>query len=597
MFKSLYLRRTILLVLLSVLLCAVLTAGLYSVVSRYVFAEMKTGELEEVSESVSIQVARYMVRPRTTEEYAFMQDLITGFAGAFGTNILVYDYNGQLPFTAIDETVTGPLADLMAALQNDLSGILSGNPGGRVEPPDFGRFVVLGTPVVVNNYILGAVFLVTPMREMTAALSGLLRTLLLSSLASAFLMVLPAYYFSKRLLNPLHEMKNVATALSNGNFEIRANRRYRGEFSELATAFNNLADNLSDSIAALSLERTRLRQVIDGITEGIVAVDSQGRVTHVNPAVRRMFGAGAQDRLERPSVIPDPGIWTDFDQAMAGNVARSWDIPYADRTIRVSVTPLVDEDGTAAGAVGLFRDVTESQRLEQTRRDYVANVSHEMRTPLTAMRALVEPLSDGMVTAEGDRQRYYGMILSEVTRLTRLINDMLELSRLQAGTVSMSKTDESLRDLLDEVADKYAGVAEEAGIRFLPAFADQPDIPVRINRDRIVQILVILLDNAVKYTPDGGAITLDCGRMDGRAFVRVSDTGIGISPEDLPHVFERFYKADKSRRPTSGTGLGLSIAREILDALGERITVESAPGEGTAFTFTLALSAEETESV
>ncbi len=594
MFKSLYLRRTILLVIATVVLCAVLTAGLYSVVSRYVFADLKTAELTDTCYSVSLQVSNYYISTRPYE-YERVQSLITAYAEVFNTNLLVFDYAGDPLFSSYDEAEIGPVTDLITALSPDLQRVLNGEPGGRAQPGDYSRFVIIGAPVLVGGQVLGAVYLITPMREVTAALSGLLRTLLLSSLAGALLMAFPAYYFSKRLLNPLHEIKNVANAMSNGNFRIRAGRRYRGEFGELAAAFDNLADNLSVSIAALSLERTRLRQVLDGLAEGIVAIDRQGVVTHVNPAIRRMFGRAAGEGSAREAVIPDLSIWSDFDRAVQENISLSRNLLVDGQSIRAAVTPILDEDGTTAGAVGLFRDITESQRLEQTRRDYVANVSHEMRTPLTAMRALVEPLADGMVAAEPDRRRYYSMLLSEITRLTRLINDMLELSRLQAGTVSMNKTAVSLRSLLEDVSAKYGGVAEESDIRLATPYRDQPDHTVFTNRDRIEQILFILLDNAVKYTPTGGCITLDSDldQATGKAWIRVEDTGIGIAAEDLPHVFERFYKADKSRRPTSGTGLGLSIAREILDALGEDITVESTPGRGTAFRFSLALAETE----
>ena len=589
--KSLYLRRTILLILFTVVLCAVLTAGLYSVVSRYVFADMKTNELIEISEFIGSEVNAYARGIKRAES---VQGIVYASAQVFGTQILVFDYNADILFSAFDEGQTGPVANLVEALKNDIIDVLGGQALVRPQPRDYGNFVIIGTPVLVGNMIYGAVFLVMPMQEVTTALSGLLRTLLLSSLAGALLMFFPAYYFSKRLLGPLHEMKNVASAMSRGNFNVRAGKKYRGEFGELAVAFDNLADNLSSTISALSLERTRLRQVLDGLSEGIISVDADGMVTHTNPAVRRMFGNEAPDiPQDRESMVPDPRIWMDFDLAIGQNTSMSRDIPHGGQTIRVSVTPLIDDDGSAAGAVGLFRDITEAQRLEQTRRDYVANVSHEMRTPLTAMRALVEPLSDGMVSTENDRRRYYSMLLSEIKRLTRLINDMLELSRLQAGSVSMKKSDESLHELLGEVSAKYSGVAEDADIRYLTPFLDHPDERVRINRDRIEQILVILLDNAVKYTPAGGSISLDGKREGDRVVVSVADTGIGIAPEDLPHVFERFYKADKSRRPASGTGLGLSIAREILDALGEKITVESTPEQGSVFSFTLSLEDEE----
>ena len=237
------------------------------------------------------------------------------------------------------------------------------------------------------------------------------------------------------------------------------------------------------------------------------------------------------------------------------------------------------------GCVGIVSDVTSAERLEQTRRDYVANVSHELRTPLTAMRALIEPLRDGLVKTEEQRQQIYDVVLRETMRLSRLVNDMLELSRLQSGTASLSRSVFAPLPLFNLIHETYSAYAEDYQQTFV---YDVPeDLPsVWGNPDRTQQVLIVLLDNAFKYTPEGGVVTLSACAEGDVVRVRVRDTGVGIPAADLPHVFDRFYKVDKSHH-SKGTGLGLAIAYEIMKHLGEEMSVTSEPGQGSCFTFTL----------
>ena len=238
-----------------------------------------------------------------------------------------------------------------------------------------------------------------------------------------------------------------------------------------------------------------------------------------------------------------------------------------------------------SGCVGILSDVTSAERLEQTRRDYVANVSHELRTPLTALRALIEPLRDGLVKTDEQRQQIYDVVLRETMRLSRLVNDMLELSRLQSGNASLQRSVFSVLPLLGVIRDTYTPYADDYQQTFLYEVPDAlPDVVG--NPDRTQQVLVALLDNAMKYTPEGGTVTLHAEVLPEVVRISVSDTGIGISSEDLPHVFDRFYKADKAHQ-SRGTGLGLAIAYEIMKQLGEEMKVESELGKGSVFSFTL----------
>ena len=248
-----------------------------------------------------------------------------------------------------------------------------------------------------------------------------------------------------------------------------------------------------------------------------------------------------------------------------------------------------DEVGELAEAFNAMADSI--AKSEARRSEFVANVSHEMRTPLTAMRALIEPLRDGLVKTEEQRQQIYDVVLRETMRLSRLVNDMLELSRLQSGTASLSRSVFAPLPLLDLIHETYSAYAEDYQQTFV---YDVPkDLPNVVgNPDRTQQVLIALLDNAFKYTPEGGTVTLSACTEDQVVRIRVTDTGVGIPAADLPHVFDRFYKVDKSHH-SKGTGLGLAIAYEIMKHLGEEMSVTSEPGKGSCFTFTLHMADEK----
>jgi signal transduction histidine kinase len=242
-----------------------------------------------------------------------------------------------------------------------------------------------------------------------------------------------------------------------------------------------------------------------------------------------------------------------------------------------------DEVGELTDAIN---DMSQKiKQAESMKSDFISSVSHELRTPLTAIRGLLEPLSDGMIKDDAVKMRYYGIMLHEVERLSRLITDMLQLSRLQSGTEYMEKTTFNIGELIDDVYQSYLQNAQQKGIHLeLDIEDDLPD--VISDPDRIEQVLVILLDNAMRYAGEGGTIRIGAHQDASDVHVSVWDSGCGISPEDMVHVFERFYKTDKSRKE-GGTGLGLSIAKQIMDKLDEQITVQSEVGKWTCFTFTV----------
>ena len=453
----------------------------------------------------------------------------------------------------------------------------------KVDVDGMGEAIAAAVPISNDNGdTIGGVVILQPTRAVSEAMGSIRRMIYTFLCVGTLLMmgILSGYFH--HITEPLHDMSEVAIKMSGGNFDIRANEGAEGEVGLLARALNNLCETLSGTIYQLRFEKGQLDELLQSLTDGVVAMDGSGELTHYNTAIMGMFGVVNVEK--RQDLIADPMVWKAFDEVFITGESQSINYPTTgDRVLLISVSPVHTDEGVRTGVVGLFKDITEMERTEKMRREYVANVSHELRTPLTAVRGLLEPLADGMVKDEESRQRYYKIMLHEVMRLSRLITDMITLSRLQAGTEYMELSRVNLEELINDVAISYAAAAQQKGISLEVDCI--PAVDALTDPDRIEQVLIILLDNAMHYTPQGGKITLRL-RSGERLLVSVEDNGCGIPEKDIPFIFERFYKVDKSRGE-GGTGLGLSIASYIMEKLDETITVDSKVGEGTCFTFTV----------
>lgn len=571
-------------VVIALAFTAIFTALTYSILSRAMFTNIKAAELLPKARALSKLVSTSY----EDEDYRYAMREVLGEmdddASLLGAYFIIVDTDGHPVLSSDGVSLKG-----LNGAHEMIEQMLSGQETQLYSKWIFSQLnvVSVGTPIFRDDAIVGGVLVFVPLYEAMAASSSMNSALLLSLFIIMPLTLLLIYLVAGRMAKPLRQMKDVAISMAEGDYQVRANDEQRGEMGQLARSLNHLSQELYRNISELTLERNRLRQSVDGLKEGFVSVDSLGRIEHYNPAVKRMFSVlPPEGKGRQMELIPDEAIWDDFRAAIADKSARTRQVEVLDRLIRVTITPLIDENQNCVGAVGLFTDITEQERLERTRRDYVANVSHELRSPLTAMRALLEPMHDGMVRDEATIKRYYDILLRETMRLSRLINDLMELSRLQSGTLSLDREEVSLEEMLSDLAERYRLTAEDQGKRFELRCDPAACPPVITNEDRTEQLLVILLDNAMKYTPDGGLVYLD-GRWDGdKVVLMVGDTGVGIAPEDQPYVFDRFYKVDKSHG-SSGSGLGLSIAKEILQAMGETIRVQSEPGKGSVFSFTL----------
>lgn len=570
MFKDTILRRIVVIILLSVLLSAVLTTAAFYYSGGRVFSGIKAKELRPRAEYLANITAEYLQGLITKETYE--RSIGRGFK-VWDASMYAYDVCGDLfAYPANEDSAVNKDA-ISGLLQNVLKGETVYSPNTKNHAG-----VLIGEPVVSRfGNVIGALFLVKPLNELNAAMGSLIYALIISLIASSIIMILPAYLGSRSIVRPIRQMNVTANAMAGGNFTAKAEEEGTDELVQLGRSLNHLSAALSATISDLTLEKNRLHAVINGIGEGIIAIDAEGKIIKTNSAALRLLGGSYADDITALSAYRQAA--EDIGCVLGGETV-SKELKVRDRILRVAITPLTD-GGRGEGAVMLIRDITEASRLEQTRTEYVANVSHELRTPIASIRGLADALNDGLVKKDEDKARYYGYILRESMRLSRLIDDLLELSRLQSGTIAFKKQFISINELIEDVADRYVSAAREKGLN-VEIDIGEP-YKVYTNPDRAEQVLVALTDNSIKYGYSG-TLRFSAEKKGDSLYISVSNPG-SIADEDIDHVFERFYKADKAHAG-QGTGLGLSIVNEVLGLLGERIWAKSENGTVT-FTFTL----------
>jgi two-component system phosphate regulon sensor histidine kinase PhoR len=358
------------------------------------------------------------------------------------------------------------------------------------------------------------------------------------------------------------------------------------DLGSVARAMDQAVQELGGRVDALERDRARNAAILASMIEGVLVVNDQGRLQLVNDAARRILKL-EKESFDRSYVeaIRHPGIVEHISRALAGEETEGLELTVirdSTRTLIAHVTPVV---AAGRGAVLVMHDITELRRADQVRRDFVANVSHELRTPLTAIKGYAEALLDDPEDAEA-REKFLDVIHRHASRMERLVKDLLRLARLDAGQEAVELVPCDVGGLLKSIANDFEAMAAQKQqtieVDVAPRAANLVTDAAKLH-----DIARNLIENAVNYTPDGGAIEVKAERSNGLFQLTVADTGHGIAPDDLPRVFERFYRVDKSRTGPGGTGLGLSIVKHLAQVLGGEVTASNQPGGGALFTVTL----------
>jgi len=358
------------------------------------------------------------------------------------------------------------------------------------------------------------------------------------------------------------------------------------DLENLASAVSSLVSTFNQQLSNLDSERARLATVLDQMTDGVLIADSQGIIQFANPAAGKLFLSADPVQHSLTEVIRHHQLVEAWRNSRKTGQLQSEtvEVPARHQFLQLVVIP----DTHASGSLLLAQDLTRIRRLETVRRDFISNLSHELRTPLASLKALTETLQDGALDDPPAARRFINQIQIEADALTQMVTELLELSRIESGRLALDLQPVSPCELLDSACKRMQMQAERAGLAL--RVECENDLPrVKIDSQRLEQVLVNLIHNAVKFTQAGGEIALTGEAAPGEVRFSVQDTGIGIPQEDVPRIFERFYRVDKSRAG-SGTGLGLSIAKHIVKAHNGRIWAESLEGRGSTFYFTIPLN-------
>ncbi len=397
------------------------------------------------------------------------------------------------------------------------------------------------------------------------------------------------------IARPVRQLTEAAGAVAQGRLDVRAPGGSIAEMRESGQALADVARAIQRHLESLTTERNQATAILQSLTEGVIAVDASDRILLMNQAAGTLFGSPAGLARGKPllEVVRQHELQRLVADALSQRRPAEREITVfqpTERTLRVCAVPCHGAHADDPAAVIVVQDLTALQQYERLRKEFVANVSHELKTPLTSIRSLTETLLDGALGDPAHNRRFVQLIEEDVARLSRLIDDLLELAQIESQAEALRMTPVDLGPLLQ---DALRTLRPEQEKRRLTVTVDLGPRPmVQADSDRLKQVLINLVDNAIKYNREGGSIRVTAQPEGSALRVKVADTGIGIPARDLPHIFERFYRVDKARsRQRGGTGLGLSIVKHIVEAHGGTVTVASELERGSTFSFTLPLAA------
>lgn len=588
MFRSLHMKLVLIMTLLIVSLMTVVGAFLTNSVSRFYVKEFYSQMQTVFSDR---EFARNLVTPEEeeTDGAEALQKVLQSYMGALGVdarNRNYYILNGTGEFL----TGSDPEGGAALTYTSNLTAALNGQEGYDGDPTASYMDVAIPITRGENAYVI----YILDNRETVENLNSELFTLILESLVFGLVIsVLLSFLLAKTMITPIEHLTDAAERVADGDFSRKISVSSRDEIGILTSAFNDMAKQLKDTLDAVENERNKLSTLFLHMTDGVVAFARDGQLIHANPAAERMLQTRLDSASEYDPLFGEIAPLFEVLSAPSGGYIEG-EREVRGRTLALLLAPFSSE--SQGGALVVLRDVTEQHKVEEQRKEFVANVSHELRTPLTNIRSYAETLSDnaGELPPEMERS-FLGVILNESDRMTHIVQDLLTLSRFDSGRSELKMTQFPFGGA---VQDMYNAVILEAQRHQHEVVLDVPaDLPeIWADRERVLQVMMNVVSNAIKYTPDGGRIAISAGQSGNRVWMEVADNGIGIPAEDRARVFERFYRVDKARsRQSGGTGLGLSIAKEIMDRHKGSLALVDRDGPGTTIRMELTVEGPDHE--
>lgn len=458
-------------------------------------------------------------------------------------------------------------------------------------------------PIINNGTVVGVLYIREDLSSVHETLERSFQIFIQAMAIALAVTVILGVLISKSITRPINQLTQRAEAMSRGDFKKQVQVRSGDEIGRLGKAFNKMAEQLDKNMSEISDEKNKLEIVLKTMADGLIAADEMGRIIHINSAALEMFNVTEEYAKSKSydSFISGycPSLTMEkIRQKMnsENEIDASENFEY-NGSVYYARYELIDRNqNSEVGLVLLIQDITERQKLESMQKDFVANVSHELNTPLTTIKSYTETIldSEGIMQQEETMTRFLNVIDSEADRMSRLVKDLLQLSRLESQREKWNKSVQNIISIVSDVVIKNSINAKNKNQRLNSLFSEDAEIPAYVDSDKMEQVLLNILSNAIKYTEENGRIDVDVIERNDSVYITVMDNGIGISEKELPRLFERFYRVDKARSRSmgSGTGLGLSIAKQIVEEHDGTITIESKEGKGTTVTVQLPVCRE-----
>ncbi|NLL32555.1 MAG: cell wall metabolism sensor histidine kinase WalK [Enterococcus cecorum] len=447
---------------------------------------------------------------------------------------------------------------------------------------------------MTGDTVLGALYVKSDIEDQYQQIKNIAVIFVTASLLAVGISMVVAILIAHSITQPIGEMREQALRIARGDYSRKVTVHGKDELGQLALTFNQLAEQIEETQDAMESERNRLNSVLSHMSDGVVATDRRGKVITINDMALSLLGiskeaAVGQNILNLLDIEKDYTLRKILESTEELLIERN-ESNYGDnKIIRVEFSMIRRESGFISGLVAVMHDVTEQEQNERDRREFVSNVSHELRTPLTSMRSYIETLSEGAWQDQEMAPRFLKITLDETDRMIRMINDLLDLSRMDNGNLKLNIEMVNFNELVNFVLDRFDVIIanSEKKYRIVREFTQRP-LFVEVDTDRMIQVIDNIMNNAIKYSPDGGKITVRLMETHNNVILSITDQGLGIPKKDISRIFERFYRVDKARaRKQGGTGLGLAISKEVVKALGGTIWATSVENYGSTFYISL----------
>ncbi|MBN6187270.1 HAMP domain-containing protein [Aneurinibacillus sp. BA2021] len=570
------------------------------VIGAYFIRATETYYLNNFSETLNTQanLLGANVEKYLEEEHIPREDidvLIRNLFALRNADVQLLDQNGMVLTTTEENKAIVGQKNTRAEINMALLG--TRNESIQYNPETHERVKVLALPIKKGTKILGVLYLVASMEEVYHTIRQINGIFATGTVLALLLTAALGIVLARTITTPVKEITRQATAMADGDFNGQVRIYSEDEIGQLGETFNLLTRKLKQALSQAEAEKEKFSSILTNMTEGVIAADGNRNIILVNKPAQRILGVSYKTvlgkNLHEVLSIPMEEEKDSFFMEN-GSLFMDMNVEGEERLIRFSFTVLKSrEEETHSGIIAVLQDVTEQAALERERKDFVANVSHELRTPLTTLKSYLEALEEGVVDDPEMSRRFLRVLLNETDRMTRLVTDLLQLSRYDAGQYTLELQAIDVELLLQDVAERFKLRSEQECIALMLDLPNCALPMIHADRDGIIQVLDNLISNSLKYSNEHTTITIQA-REEG-SFVRINviDEGMGIRKRDLERIFERFYRVDKARsRSMGGTGLGLSIARQIVLAHGGTIELDSEWQKGTRVSFTLPVCGE-----